>query len=333
MGVTYDLEPFTDAIRDTYLRLLPEQEQAIATGKLEWKFRQNPAGPGMVAVARSDGDIIGMNAFLPCSFSLGRRSVHAYQSMDTIVTPAARGKGVFPALINCFYERTQAALIYGFPNVNSSPGFFGKLGWTSFGAVPMLFRPLRTGYFLKRFNRLLPNVRVPVIARSLRSARRITRFDDSATAMWRRFATEIQCGVDRNADFLNWRLADHPSETYDILRAPDGSFTAHTVMDKLGGRIGYLMEAIGTRTTLAQLIASSLREIAASGADAVLAHCLPWSPNYTAYRKAGFYPLPAKMRPIIVNFGARALRADAAMVRAINNPRGWYVSYLDSDTV
>ncbi|HEX8064318.1 MAG TPA: GNAT family N-acetyltransferase [Allosphingosinicella sp.] len=333
MNVSYDLEPFTDEIRDAYLKLLPEQEQAIASGKLDWKFSRNPAGAGTVAVARGDGDIIGVNAFMRSSFGLRGHPVRAYQSMDTIVMPAARGKGVFPGLLNCFYERTDGTLIYGFPNVNSSPGFFGKLGWTYFSPVPMLFRPLRTGYFLKRFGRLMPDIRVPVLARPHRSAERIESFDDSATDMWRRFARGIECAVERDADYLNWRLRDHPSEKYDILRSPDGSFTVHSTSDKHGGRIGYLMEAIGTPDSLPPLIASSLRQIAASGADAALAWCLPGSPNYSAYRKAGFYPLPTKLRSILINFGARPLRADPEASAAIVDPAGWYISYLDSDTV
>jgi hypothetical protein len=333
MNVTYDLEPFADSIGDAYLKLLPEQEQAIASGKLEWKFRNNPAGPGMVAVARGDGEIIGVNAFMPSVFSLGPNSVRAYQSMDTIVMPAARGKGVFPGLLNCFYDRTDGALIYGFPNVNSSPGFFGKLGWTHFGTVPMLFRPLRTGYFLKRFGRMLPDIRVPILSRPHRQAERVERFDDSATAMWRRFSSDIGCAVERDSDYLNWRLADHPSEKYEILRAPDGSFTAHSISEKHGGQIGYLMEAVGSPESLPGLISSSLRRISASGADAALAWCLPGSPNYGAYRKAGFYPLPPKLRSIIINFGARPLRAEAESADLIVDPRRWYISYLDSDTV
>ena len=333
MTVEYSLEPFTDAVRDAYLKLLPDQEQLIASGKLEWKFRHNPAGAGMVAVARSDGDIIGVNAFMPSGFSVRGDSALGYQSMDTIVMPAARGKGVFPALLNCFYEQTHGALIYGFPNANSSPGFFGKLGWTHFGPVPILFRPLRTGYFLRRFGRLMPDFRVPLLSRFFEGAERITRFQDDATSMWHQFSSDITCAVDRTAEFLNWRLVDHPTEKYEILRSPDGSFTAHTVSDKHGGRIGYVMEAIGNSQSLPLLIASSLREIQASGADAALAWCLPGSPNYAAYRRAGFYPLPQKLRPITINFGARPLRADSEASAAILDSSDWYISYLDSDTV
>lgn len=330
MDVAFDLVGYTDAVRDAYLKLLPEQEQAIGRGKLEWKLRDGPAGTGAVAIARGDGEVIGVNAFMPSRFRIGGEVARGYQSMDTIVTPAARGKGVMSRLINVFYEKTDGALLYGFPNASSSPGFFNKLGWTRFGAVPMLFRPLRTGYFLKRFGRFLPDVRIPVLARAGRGLEEVARFDDSATEAWRRFAAPIGCAVERDADFLNWRLRDHPSERYRVRRAPDGSFAAHTVSEKHGGRIGYLMEAIGSGEALPGLIAAALRDMHAERADAALAWCLPWSRNYAAYRKAGFYPLPERLRPIEINFGARALHGPAA---EIEDPRRWYVSYLDSDTV
>ncbi|HEX8654756.1 MAG TPA: GNAT family N-acetyltransferase [Allosphingosinicella sp.] len=330
MDVSYQLVGYSDEIRDAYLKLLPEQEQAIGRGKLEWKLRDGPGGTGAVAVATAGGEIIGVNAFMPSRFRIGERTGRAYQSMDTIVTPAARGKGVFGRLINCFYDEGEADLLYGFPNANSSPGFFGKLGWAHFGSVPMLFRPLRSGYFLKRVSRFLPDLPIPMLARGAENFERALGFDERATGAWRRFSSDIGCAVERDAAFLNWRLRDNPSERYDILQAEDGSFVAHALSDKHGGRIGYVMEAIGGPATLPGLIAAALRELQASRADAALAWCLPGSPNYAAYRKAGFYPLPEPLRPIVINFGARALAAPAA---AVENVRGWYISYLDSDTV
>src|SRR5690606_18808397 len=130
-------------------------------------FQQHPSGIGLVATATKEGEIVGVNAFMPAGFNLGVDSILGYQSMDTIVSPAARGLGVFNKLINCFYEHSDAGLLYGFPNLNSSPGFFGKLGWTYFGPAPMLFRPLRTGYFLKKISAFLPDIGVPLLSRPL----------------------------------------------------------------------------------------------------------------------------------------------------------------------
>jgi len=329
MDVEYDLVPFSEELRDAYVELLPEQEQAVARGKLEWKFRGQPGGEGLVAVARLGGNIIGLNGFMAGRFRLGGEEVRGYQSMDTIVMPEARGKGVFGKLLNTFYAKTDGALLYGFPNVNSAPAFFGKLGWTHFGAVPMLVRPLRTGIFRKKLSRLVPDVPIPIFARRARDAEEIARFDDRATEAWRRFASGVGCAVERDAAFLNWRIADHPTERYTILRRPDGAFTVGSVAEKHGARIGYLMEAVGDTSSLAPLIVETLRRLRGDGADLAFAWSHTWSPNYRAYRKAGFYPLPVKARPILINFGARPLRRDDP---AIAKAESWYISYLDSDT-
>ena len=330
VDICYELVPYSLAIRDAYLRLLPDEERAVARGKLEWKLRDHPAGGGVVALATTPQDgVVGINTFMAGTFKLENSIASGFQSMDTIVSSAARGKGVFSKLVECFYRGTDADLIYGFPNLNSSPGFFGRLGWTNFGMVPMLFRPFRAGYFLRKLGRLAPDFGVPLLSRPDKSTQHIQKFDDDATRAWRRFSAAVGCSVDRDAKFLNWRLVSHPSESYVLLRSGD-SFAAYKVVTKHGGTIGYLMEAFGEQDQLTPLIATTLHEMREQGCDAVLAWCLPWSPNYRAHRAAGLYPLPEKLRPIKFNFGAKALRPGAAVAVA---PRSWYISYLDSDTV
>jgi hypothetical protein len=61
-----------------------------------------------------------------------------------------------------------------------------------------------------------------------------------------------------------------------------------------------------------------------------LAWCPKSAPNYAAFRKAGFVPVPPRLRPIEINFGARALHQRYAAAAA--NGASWYVSFLDSDT-
>ncbi len=329
MELRYDLVDYSDELRDAYLELLPEQELEVARGKLEWKFRHSPAGPGVVAVAREGDRIIGLNGFMSGRFRVGPDRVLGFQSMDTIVSPAARGKGVFGRLLNIFYEQTDGTLLYGFPNMNSSPAFFGKLGWSHFGPVPMLVRPLRTGYFLKRIANFLPDVPIPILAPRMRDAEQIDQFDEDATRVWQQFAAGIGCAVERDAEFLNWRVAGHTTERYTTLRASDGAFAISNVANKHGTRIGYLMDAIGTERSISRLIVESLHRMRANGAALAFAWCLPWSPNYRAYRRAGFYPFPSRFRPIVLNFGARGLKPGSS---EITSAAAWYVSYLDSDT-
>ena len=330
MAIEIDLVSFSSKTKGHYLSLLPEQQREVSSGKLDWKFGYNPAGAGLVAIATKDDEIMGINAFMAGRFRIGETIQIGYQSMDTIVTEAARGQGIFGKVIQSFYKNSDGALLYGFPNSNSSPGFFGKLGWTYFSSVPMLIRPLRTGYFLKRFGRLMPDFPVPIFSHADISSEPVVRFNDNDTRTWRRFSKNISCGLERDADYLNWRLLDHPSENYTATRATDGSFIATSLVDKHGGKVGYVMEAIGEETTLQRLIAKSLKTMKAADADVALAWCLKDSPNYSAYRRAGFFPFLDPLRPITINFGVRPMNGNAAV---ISDKSKWYLSYLDSDTV
>lgn len=329
MVVAIDLVTASDELRALYGQFLPEQRTGVDAGELEWKFHDNPAGKGLITVGREAGEAIAINGFMASRFLIGDRELIGHQSMDTIVGTAARGKGVFGKLINKFYDQADSALLYGFPNQNSAKGFFGKLGWTKFGEVPMLVRPLSTAP-LKRFIPLFPRLPLPVPGQKTKYIRPIARFGENDTQQWQKFSSSIGCAVVRDADYLNWRLVDHPSVKYDRLRAPDGSFVVTTVQDKHGARIGYVMEAIGSPKELPNLLRTALAHLKAQGADLALAWCFPWSPNYRSYRRALFFPFAPRIRPITIYAGARAL---GGAPEIIENPQNWYVSYLDSDTV
>jgi hypothetical protein len=329
MDVRYELLPYSDEVRRAYLELLPEQRREIEQGKLEWKFRTLPLARAVIAVARHEEAVVGLNAFMPAIFDIDGAAAAGFQSMDTIVSPAARGKGEFGKLINRFYEAGDGALLYGFPNVASSPAFFGRLGWSRFGPVPMLARPLRSG-ILRRIAGRVPDMPLPIVGARARDAAVVERFDGDSSRLWAQFSRPVRCAVRRDAAFLNWRIADHPSERYTILRSEAGSIAVYKVVRKHGAMVGYLMEALGSGTDLVRLIREALDRMREDGAEIAFAWCLPHSPNYRAHRKAGLWPFAPRLRPIVINFGARAL---AGPKETIEDKTSWYISYLDSDTV
>lgn len=314
------------AVRAAYLSLLPNQLSEIEAGKLDWKLVRQPSPHSVVSTAWADGRIIGMMTYMAVRVRLGDAEILAHQGMDTVVDPAARGKGVFLNLVKNFYESTESALLYGLPNLNASPGYFKYLGWKYMGTPPFLIKPLRAGYFLRRLWADAPDFRVAFPKR--RAGELIAQFSDDATSMWRRFSRDIACAVDRSARFLNWRLFEHPSAAYRTFAAPS-AFVSTRLAEKHGGRIGYVMEAIGDES-VRDTLQTAVHDLAEHGAEVVLAWCFPWSPNYRAYRANGFLPLPDRLRPIRFNFGGRALKGSAV---AAETPRSWYLSYLDSDTV
>jgi hypothetical protein len=230
-------------------------------------------------------------------------------------------------------------VLWGFPNANAAPGWYGRLGWANFGPVPLLMRPLRSSFILGRVHPALQRIDVPLIRRSRSVAEVYSDADQLALefdSLWKRAAADFGITVDRTGSWMRWRLFDKPAADYRCAGMKmDGAleaFVATKVTDKHGGRLCYVMEAIGTAeasASLSRLLRSELGRAASLGAEAALAWCPRSAPNYRAYRRAGFVPVPARIRPIEINFGARALRPE---VTAVEDGKRWYVSFLDSDT-
>lgn len=82
--------------------------------------------------------------------------------------------------------------------------------------------------------------------------------------------------------------------------------------------------------SLQALLMSELGRMASRGVVIAFVWSFPWTPNYSALRKAGFMPLPERLRPIKIWFGStlKTTQADRA-----NRAGQWYLSYLESDTV
>lgn len=89
------------------------------------KYIDNIYGPSLLVLAYIQGQPVGSDA-------LWRNDIDgklAYQSVDTCVLPLARGKGVFTGMVRKKLASVEKeAIIYGFPNVNSTHGFL-KTGW------------------------------------------------------------------------------------------------------------------------------------------------------------------------------------------------------------
>jgi len=296
---------------------------------IDWAFQSNSLP---FAVARRNGEVVGLSAYIRSRLNLSGRRAVALQAVDSFVLEQARGQGVFTRLAQAYdqFARDEGAdLIWGFPNSNAAPAWFGKMGWAPLGQVPFLIKPLRAGFLLRKFR--LP-FDFPVSLTTDQHLAPIAGFGDWADALWSGVASGMDCTVTRDRAFLNQRLFAGPSAGgYRIVASEGnrGAFVATTEATKHGGRIGYLLEAMGQRD-LDGLLASELGRMRDRGVELVMAWSYPWSANYRTLRKAGFVPLPERLRPIEIWFGARPLTAVAAPA---TDTRRWYLSYLDSDTV
>ena len=168
MAISYSIKAFGPEIVEAYQRLFlnPADDQDVA--RLVWRFEQGPHGPGLFAVARDNearNQIIGMIALLATRIRIGASTSLAYQAIDTVVDPVYRDRRVFVSLGRVAQDGAlhQGEVLWGFPNPNAAPGWFGRLGWKDFGTVPFLFRPLRTGFFLRKLHSSLGNIDIRMV--------------------------------------------------------------------------------------------------------------------------------------------------------------------------
>lgn len=127
-----------------------------------WQFKHNPYGSPRAILARDAASdrCIGQYTVLPLALNLMGRPGKTAQSLDTMVHPDHRMHGIFEASARECYQRLRqdgCALVYGFPNRNSFPGFVRKLGWTRVLFPTSYFRILSIRDTLRR------RLRVPVL--------------------------------------------------------------------------------------------------------------------------------------------------------------------------
>lgn len=344
----FSLEGAADVQRLADFFRRESESAARSDARWRWQYLDNPVGELFVDAATmgpTDGPLDAVYCVMPTYLRVeGQRHI-AFQSLDTLVGKAARRQGLFKKLAHRNYARLaeRGKAVYGFPNGNSAHGFFERLEWKSFDPVPFLVRPLKLGYVRRKVFAKVPGIfdaaPIPVPRWPLPFGMRFeepTAFGPEADAIWEDFAGEATVAVERDARYLNWRVLEKPGVEYRALELRVGgrlvAHGAYTVVDKHGGRIGYVLDVLHRRRDVLfgqRLLAEMLRRMQKDGAELALAWSLPHSPNFPAYASSGFVPLPERFRFIELHAGARGFDATLPLERRDR----WYLSYCDSDTV
>ena len=343
--IDYSLAELDDEVAQAFVRLFPGDEADKSTDRLRWRYHEGPHGPGHIVLARdlaAGGRIIGLIGLISLQLRSSAGPVESFQAVDVIVDPTYRGRGVFAGMGQAVIEGAAQIgkdVLWGFPNDNAAPAWFGRFAWLNFGTVPFMIRPLRSGYFLGRIASDLSRLNFPLIqvrSKADPAVKEIRDFGSDFDELWQRFAPTGPA-VERNSRWMRWRLLDRPASHYRIVateREGGGlaAVVASVLLDRHGGRILYVLEAIGVDAeTTARLLKHEISLAAGRGADAALCWCPANAPNRSGYRRAGFLLFPDRLRPVTIHFGARPLREGRA--DAVRDGHDWYLSYLDSDTV
>lgn len=342
-----------DTSLEKYRKCFEKNGTERVLANLQWLHQQNLAHTNTIYYALQNDTLAAIYTALPVVFKINKSTVPALQSIDTITDIDHRGKGLFPKLANKLYNdaaQNKFALVYGFPNENSAPGFFKKLQWQPFGEAPFLLKPLNPFYFFKKIwdrkkiqedfsstNHIYPS---PIEKRINNHTviKILNHFDENYDAIWKTVAENIPVCVNRDAAYMNWRYIAKPAEHYYrygiYINGKLEGIIVYAIKTKHGGLIGYIMDLIyypSHKKAAKYLLQFASQQFRLQKVDTVLAWSLPGSFNFKSYRKSGYFVLPPKLRPQKLYLGVRPF--DDENKDLITNANNWYISYSDSDTV
>lgn len=315
---------------------------------LRWQYFEPPAGKLLVDLAvTSDADprLAAIYAVFPVWMRAGAQRMLGVQSLNTLTDEAFRGRGLFLKMAASLYARAeseQVGMVYGFPNGNSAHGFFKRLSWNTLDPMPILIRPLRSGYVLRklRAGALSKVFDIPLgLARSPKlpsgyALNTIHEPSEEFNVLWERFSASFNYAVQRDAEYLSWRLR-RPEETYEIVGLlKHNSLVGYAVIGSIRTSqneiVGKLMELVfdpSEESAAKILVAESLHRLKNRECTVVWAWNFEHSPGHAAYRDSGFIPLPEKLQSSEGHVGVRAFAA----LPGVTDRSQWYISMLDSD--
>lgn len=336
------------------LNLFKRNSNEKSLAHLKWQYLISPGGGAYTAISVSpDGVDAAVYSVFKVYVKINRDLKLACQSLDTLTDQNHRGKGLFSGLADAIFkkcENDEIAFVYGFPNSNSAPGFFNKLGWSRLGHPPFriylnnLLFPLAfilkrrifvknylclswiyfRSWFLKHHYNL--KIKKSIDYKSLEYEK-----------LWTKFSKKLPVTLWRSGEYMCWRYQEKPDKLYYHLSAYYDDklvgLVVFTVLEKHGGRIGYVMDLIYDPDSPAAgslLLTEAVRKMNALNVDAILAWAdLSFSVN-KPYLDGCFFKLPRKLQPIKLYFGYKFLNLKDKNAFGMSE---FYVSYADSDTV
>lgn len=188
--------------------LLPKSEAYFL-----WKHEQNPFGRSKILLAKDNGRIAGIRAFMRWSWVSKNQTITAVRAVDTATDPAYQGKGIFRKLTlqaaeECKSENTD--MVFNTPNPKSRSGYL-KMGWFDAGKMPIYLGP---GSILPRL------YSEPFIRNSYDVFNTGVAFSALAET-WSRPSTSDNFHTPLTLSYLKWRYHECPIVKYGAIVDPD----------------------------------------------------------------------------------------------------------------
>ncbi len=120
---------------------------------------KGPDGRGLVYIVDHENKIVGHFADLPRHFSVDKEVALGTVSIDLMVHPDYRRRGIFAAMGRYGAQRVQqekGLFMTSFPIRSETILGFKKIGWKEVAKLPVLAYPIRFRGILNRYLHFLP---------------------------------------------------------------------------------------------------------------------------------------------------------------------------------
>lgn len=186
--------------------------------RLKWEYMQNPRSKEIkIFVAEENGKLAGSTTRLPVDILLEGEIINGAFSVDSMVHPDFRRRGIMKNLYKMSAEIIPVLLSKG-----TNPGMYNLL--MSFGYKPVLpntymttiLSPVRWFWWrLKIYkpNRILSNLNL----NAYEDFQSVEKFSQEFDDFWKRVAPFYPGIVMRDSAYMNWRYIDIPHRSYTVL--------------------------------------------------------------------------------------------------------------------
>ncbi len=318
----------------------------------DWQYKQLPTGKSYVYAAWDAEKIIGYYhvPVYRCSVNGEEKLIGNIQ--DVAVNPNYRGFGLFRQLAefaNKDLDQSDVDLIYTFPNDKSIRTFLKYNDFKIVSAVPAYIRPVSSsgilrskinllglekiaGWFADGFINLLASN--PKLAHA--KLELITEITDEVEAVFSEYSTQFPNHLIRDKAWLNWRYLKSVRGKHHVLSLREAEkLTAILVLkedEMLGNPSLLIMDFAftnGNENALLYLINQVRKQPEHIGSQFNLLFVSGIAPALTSFKKIGFYQIPAKVNPRVLNLLSRS--SSDMKAESIQTENNWLLTLGDWD--
>jgi hypothetical protein len=326
-------------------------------GVFEWKYRRNPAGRALSAVAEREGKLIGQLGAIPVRFFVDGRELVGTQEVDGCLDKKHGKFDTFFHLVRLrrkMNDENEIGFSYFFSvDISSKIAQKALKGSMRVCATPILVKVLGVEPLLR--DRLRPKwisrLLAPIVDRALRLAyptrgpipkgvrmKRVERFDERFDDLWNRIKGDYPIMIVRDSAYLNWRYVDVPHRDYTVFCLENEETTEILGFIVVGEeqrayRVGHILELVTPRTgqeeVVRALVRGALQEFMKRKIPLVYCLMLPHCHAFQVLRRAGFRKREKEGMDLI--FGISEPKAPVIAPELAGNEENWYVCTGDSD--